>query len=429
MGSKKELTIERQDIKTTMIQDNQNQAKDQNQINGQNQIKGLNKINESDIEEEVSYVITDKVVDVWLGTKDGASQAYRKNLSKEQWKKMGDNKMMIKKREMCGLVTMLILTSSYFIVELVFGVSIGSLALIADAIHMLSDMIALIVGVYVTQTSNKTKTTIATYGWRRMEVVGGLINSVMLMAFAFTIITEAIQRFFVGPPNGLITHSQTIIIVACVGLGVNLVGLFIFGHQHSHNHSHNHAHNHSKPTKMNHNIKAVMLHVIGDALGSLGVIASGVIITYTTFEMRLLADPISSLFISLLILYGSLRMVTINVKVLLQQVPDNINTDNIQKELLKMQEILAIHEFHVWQLNISTIIGTLHYCVNTNISGEELMKLSHRIRIKLHMFGIHSTVVQPEYIDFEDGSNSEGCYEPICQENIEDCVSHYCCGP
>lgn len=144
----------------------------------------------------------------------------------------------------CSLITMLVLTSGFFLVEIIVGYATHSVALIADSFHMLSDVISLIVGFLALRYSKKSrKTARNTFGWQRAEVLGALINAVFLIALCFTILVEGLKRMVVVEE---ITNAWLVLIVGGVGLAVNLVGLCMFhGHGHGHSHGgHEHGHSH-----------------------------------------------------------------------------------------------------------------------------------------------------------------------------------------
>jgi len=235
---------------------------------------------------------------------------------------------------------MFFLTGGYFFVELIWGIAIGSLALVADAMHMLSDFIALCVGFYAARVSKKQKTDDATYGFSRMEVVGGLMNGTFLLAVCLSILMEAGQRFFESENDKLAENGQELLIVGSVGLLVNILGMFIFGHGHGHGghgHSHggsapapsnsggDHGHSHGGETapssgghghshggggggEGNMNVQGVFLHVLGDALGSIAVMISAIVIIYSDSPHRFLADPICGLLITIIIALGAIPL-------------------------------------------------------------------------------------------------------------------------
>jgi solute carrier family 30 (zinc transporter), member 1 len=141
------------------------------------------------------------------------------------------------------LLFMLSLTFSFFVVELVIGNITNSLALIADAFHMLSDVISFIIGLFAVRIA-KRRSSINTYGWVRAEVVGANINTVFLLALCLTILFDAIKRYIEPEP---IKNADLLLIVGSVGLGINIVGLFLFQGFHGHTHgSETHGHSHQQ---------------------------------------------------------------------------------------------------------------------------------------------------------------------------------------
>ena len=216
-----------------------------------------------------------------------------------------------------SLIIMLVMTFGFFFAEIVVGNMTKSNALIADSFHMLSDVIALVIGLVAVRMTKRSSSR-ATFGWVRAEILGSLINAVFLLALCFSILVEAINRF-VEPQA--IEHVELMLIIAGVGLLINLIGLLIFGsHGHSHGGGHDHGHSHKKndddsldngtasidyieintnntpssirkkekkkeKPKKNMNIYGVFLHVLSDALGSVAVLISGLIVKYAPPEV------------------------------------------------------------------------------------------------------------------------------------------------
>ncbi|XP_022253013.1 zinc/cadmium resistance protein-like, partial [Limulus polyphemus] len=169
------------------------------------------------------------------------------------------------------LIGMFVLTSSYFLVEIIIGYITNSTALVADSFHMLSDVMALVIALLSIRMSPK-KWSKNTFGWARAEVLGALVNAVFLIALCFSILVEALKRFF-DPEE---THNPVLILyVGGAGLLVNIIGLFLF---------------HVSSSQMN--MKGVFLHVLADALGSVIVIISALIIWLTSWEYRFYVDPV-----------------------------------------------------------------------------------------------------------------------------------------
>ena len=381
------------------------------------------------------------------------------------------------------IVSLLVLDTAFFLLEAIIGYSVHSLALIADSFHMLNDIISLVIALWAVRVKNtKPADGKYTYGWQRAEILGALVNAVFLLALCFTIIMDAIQRFF-EPQE--ISNPQLILVVGIAGLVSNGVGLVLFhehGHGHSHSHGggvgsaadskshshshtsggdhhdhdhdhedeeqavggdasentpligkqirtspsevfdylpdnvveryhrasitspipedqqqqlqqqgeaqqHEHEHEHERGTHDTHdthatnahgetalqkikkksmNMEGVFLHVLGDALGNVGVIITALIIWKTDYSWRFYADPATSLVITLIILNSALPLVRKSLRILLQSAPSNIDSNIIAEQITKLPLIKSIHDFHVWNLNEDILIATLHIDLNPN---------------------------------------------------------------
>ncbi|WYZ44173.1 hypothetical protein EsH8_VII_000609 [Colletotrichum jinshuiense] len=530
---------------------------------------------------------------------------------------------------------MLAIDVVFFLVELIVGLVVKSLALTADAFHMLNDIISLCVGLWAVAVARKATTDKYSYGWLRAEILGAFFNAVFLIALCVSIILEAITRFF-DPPE--IENPQLILIVGAFGLASNLVGFFVLGghghshgghshddDEHDHDHGHSHAHSaehaaeegranvsaaddddgnvgdifpeailaratagatpetprhirferqsdpsgrcpsrtsaasksqdrrrtssrhHSRLTSIddisihpssfrqeiidasrpqldgqestsesdvdetvveeggvdeespllksnginksyvidqprgraaskrprresslhhehNHNkerkkakgghghdhgdmgMNAMVLHVIGDALGNVGVIVTALIIWLTDWPGRFYADPAVSLFITLIILKSAIPLTKATSKVLLQATPDNIDLQEVREDIQNLPGVLSCHHVHIWQLSDTKIVASLHVHVNFPISaegGEKYMELAKRARKCLHAYGIHAATIQPEFCGDDehhhiseedtalqqyDGTASVGSPKQTCLlECVDNCAAGGCC--
>lgn len=303
--------------------------------------------------------------------------------------------------------------------ELVTGVRTGSLALIADAWHVMADELAIGVGFLSLYWVKKRRTKEATYGWARAEVIGALINGVFLMSVSVFIILSALERFF--EPQEL-EEPWLIMIVGGIGLLVNLSGLFIFHGGHSH--SGGHSHEVSLPdddfeieeikTK-NLNIHGVFLHILGDTLGSVAAISSGFLTWY--FEWQYF-DPILSLCIALIIIKSSSPLIKKCIMILLQKVPSYVDIDKLIKELLELDGVSNIHDIHVWTVRDYEIIATMHVAFNHQNTTRYTYTVNQISRI-LHKYGIHSTTIQPEFIQNSGYICQHGC--KAIGEKLDNC--------
>ncbi|KAL1836730.1 hypothetical protein VTJ49DRAFT_4722 [Mycothermus thermophilus] len=483
---------------------------------------------------------------------------------------------------------MLVLDTIFFLLELGVGFAVHSLALLADAFHMLNDIISLLVGLWAVSVASKATTDKYSYGWLRAEILGAFFNAVFLIALCVSIVLEALARF-VEPPE--ISNPQLILIVGCLGLASNLAGFVILGgHGHDHGHGpgghdhgahahddhHAHAddgraaeegraghavnpdameeesgpdmfpeaavarfrshsvaddeavegtgrrerrsgvrhgrltsigdmsihpasfrqeiiaasrpqrddesssesntedesagirrrnnvdeyddesenlredtpllkrtqeprpvpiaqspqkrqrrgsgihnsHNHNKPKKSgkkhghNHGdlgMNALILHVLGDALGNVGVIITALVIWLTDWPGKYYADPAVSLFITVIILHSCVPLTIAASKILLQATPEHIDLNEVREDIQALPGVVSCHHVHIWQLSDTKIVASMHIQLAFDISeanGERYMELSRMARKCLHAYGIHSATIQPEFCT--DRSHAHG---------------------
>jgi len=378
----------------------------------------------------------------------------------------------------CRLMAMFSLTASFFLVEIIVGHITNSMALIADSFHMLSDIAALVIAFISVKMAPKSWDK-NTYGWARAEVLGALINAVFLVALCFSISVESFKRFYEAED---IHNPKLILVVGALGLLVNLLGLCLFaehggGHGHSHggggkkkpvhhgthshlaalagngndhdvpksiedarNNGHGHSHNNvdvkkeSAGSQMN--MRGVFLHVMADALGSVVVCISALIMWLTEWEYKHYVDPALSLVLVCIMMRGVWPLLIESALILLQTVPTHIDVDVLKKKLLEdIDGVLAVHDFHVWQLTGDKIIASAHIrCINLS----EYMKVAENIKEFFHKEGIHSTTIQPEFVDYHPASDSAGTMDEDCVLNCPKgpgalpapaCEASKCCQP
>ncbi|KAL7633453.1 UNVERIFIED_CONTAM: hypothetical protein RMT77_016324 [Armadillidium vulgare] len=377
----------------------------------------------------------------------------------------------------CRLISMFTMTTSFFLVELIVGYVTNSMALVADSFHMLSDVLALIIAFLSIKMSPK-KWSKNTFGWARAEVLGALVNSVFLLALCFSIFVESLKRLYEIED---LNNPQLILIVGLLGLLVNVIGLLLFhehGHNHSHGHGPGHGHSHSsystKHSTINTlvatddnenderfqplppiisvvsqddaegmrrkvigasqmNMRGVFLHVLSDAVGSVIVIISALVVWLTDWKYSAYIDPSLSLCLVTLITASTWPLLKDSAMILLQTVPTHIQMDEIQKQLINIDGVLAVHEFHVWQLAGERIIASAHIrCRNL----KDYMVIAEKIKKMFHEEGIHSTTIQPEFVEIEHEESitasihsAEDCILDCPTSDKEGCAANTCCGP
>ncbi|KAG1727800.1 cation efflux protein [Suillus lakei] len=195
------------------------------------------------------------------------------------------------------------------------------------------------------------------------------------------------------------------------------------GHSHSHGHSHGSM-----------NMRALMLHVMGDALGNIGVIVTGLVIWLTTWSGRFYLDPAVSLVITIIIFTSALPLVRSASFILLQGVPQTVSLEEVRDSILKVDGVLSVHELHIWQLSESKIVASVHVMASRN---HDFMPIAADIRKALHLNGIHSSTIQPEYharpsITSEDDlktSVDSPCLILCPEDQHCDPLENYCCPP
>ncbi|WKT39617.1 Cation efflux protein [Fusarium oxysporum f. sp. vasinfectum] len=480
---------------------------------------------------------------------------------------------------------MIAIDTLFFLVEIVSGFLAHSLALMADAFHMLNDIISLVIGLWAVSAAQKTSTDEFTFGWVRAEILGAFFNAVFLIALCVSIVLEALTRF-IEPPE--INNPKLMLIVGSAGLFSNFVGFFVLGghdesgraaevlpeavfrrataskksngksseqrhsrdastrgrdyhrsgrsgharfaslddlsihpasfrqsiieatrgetnestsesetdaenslimeedeaHEESpllkdvakkgsslghnrkgsHSHSHSrrprrdssvhHGHHHTLPKKAGkkdshgHNhadmgMNAMILHVIGDMLGNIGVMVTALIIWLTDWPGKVYADPAVSLFITAIILKTCIPLTRGTARVLLQATPEHISVPEIRQDIEALPGVITCHHIHVWQLSDTKLVASMHLQVSFPIdshSGEKYMELARRARKCLHGFGIHSATIQPEFCfdqkhshDAEaaalsvDGPADLNKGDSCLLECIDDCQAQGCC--
>uniref|UniRef100_A0A8C4VKX5 Solute carrier family 30 member 10 n=1 Tax=Gopherus evgoodei TaxID=1825980 RepID=A0A8C4VKX5_9SAUR len=370
----------------------------------------------------------------------------------------------------CRLIFMLVLTSGFFVAELVSGYLGNSIALVSDSFNMLSDLISLCVGIATGRISRRARRGPgATYGYGRAEAVGALSNAVFLTALCFTILVEAVLRL--ARPER-IDGPELVLIVGALGLAVNLVGLLVFQDWGSccgrlqpraaapeqlqavpgpgfggppkaagpadppvsslnagdslNTQKRPEEQTVQKKEKKSEalNIRGVLLHVMGDALGSVIVVVAAAIFyalpldANTPCNWQCYIDPSLTLVMVVIILSSAFPLIKETTTILLQMVPKGVNMQGLSK-LTDVPGVSSLHEVHVWELAGGKNIATLHVKCQTTSDYQDA---SYKMREVFHEAGIHSVTIQPEYIDHK--TSELICSSPCISKA---CASQLCC--
>ena len=271
------------------------------------------------------------------------------------------------------------LSGTFMIVEAIAGILTGSLALIADAGHMLGDVAALALALFAIWLSSRPASPSRTYGYHRSEILAALANSVLLVLISIFILIEALQRI-AHPPE---VHSLPMLIVAVVGLCINLLSMKLLSHGDS--------------TSLN--AKAAYLEVMSDMLASLGVIIAATIMMTTGWYY---ADPIISSILSIFILWRTWDLIKESIDILMESAPGHVDLEDLSGSILKVDGVLAVHDMHVWTITSGMISMSGHVIIGQGANSEHVLdNLKHILE---HHFGISHTTIQ-----LETESSSKRC--------------------
>lgn len=269
------------------------------------------------------------------------------------------------------------LTFVYMLAEAVGGWLTNSLALIADAGHMLTDVCALSLTLVAIWFATRPATSKKTYGYYRLEILAAFINGIALVLLSIWVIYEAWSRWQAPPA----VEGVGLTAIAAGGLGVNIIAAYLLHSDHKHDL----------------NIRGAWLHVMGDLLGSVTAIVAGVLILGFGW---LWADALCSMIISVIIIAGAWRLILESVNVLLEGTPSHIDLGAVEDAILETEGVESVHDLHIW--TISSGIEALSAHVN---HGETIVQaeLLQTLRTRLHEdFGIDHLTIQMETYAFED---------------------------
>lgn len=271
----------------------------------------------------------------------------------------------------------LLLTLSFAFVEAATGILSGSLALLSDAGHMLTDSLSLLLAGLAAWFARKPPSARHSYGLARLEILAALANSLFMLGIVGYITYEAFDRFQHPTP----VDGTVVMIVAAIGLLINLgVGWLLVFHQGSNGAG-------------DLNRRAALVHVIGDALGSVAALTAGIVISLTGW---LPIDPILSIFVALLITGSTLNLLRETVHVLMEGVPVNIDLNQVGQRLAALQGVARVHDLHIWTLASRQVALSAHLEI---ADLQNWPRTLHDARELLnHDFGIGHVTLQPEII-------------------------------
>ncbi len=265
----------------------------------------------------------------------------------------------------------LLITASFMVVEFIGGWWTNSLALMADAGHMLTDAAALGLCLFAIWFVRRPATPERTYGYFRVEILAALINGVALVGIALAVMYESYQRFLMPQQ----VKGTEMLLIGALGLAANLASAHVLHSSHLDDL----------------NVRAALLHVLGDILGSVAVIVAALAIRFGGVYW---ADPAVSAFVSLLILASAWKLVRDSVSILLEGTPSHVNVAEMKQELSRVPGVEAVHDLHVWTLTSGVHVMTCHAVVGDERRRNEV--LSRLSELSRERFNVRHTTIQIE---------------------------------
>ncbi len=280
------------------------------------------------------------------------------------------------------LVFTILLNILITVAQIIGGIISGSLALISDAIHNLSDSISVILAWLAQILSHKPTTQKSTFGYKRAEILSAFINALALIGISVYLVFEAVDRI-INPKD---VDANWMFWLGLLGLVANGISVLIL----------------EKEKNKNINIRAAYLHLLGDALTSVAVVAGAVLIWL--YEITWI-DSVVTIFISIYLFVHTLKLLKESVTILMQMAPSEINLPEIEQRLMKMDELGNIHHIHVWNLTDKLIHFESHITLKQDIQVSQTQKILNKVQKILHdEFDIEHVTVQFEY-----GKPEEDC--------------------
>ena len=280
-----------------------------------------------------------------------------------------------------------VLNLAFSVLEFTGGMFTGSVAIISDAVHDLSDAATIGISYFMEKKSRKQPDATYTFGYGRYSVLGGLITTGVLLIGSFTIIISAIGR--ISDPNKI--NYNGMLVLAGIGVSVNLIATIVT----------------NKGLSLNQ--KSVNLHMLEDTLGWIVVLVGAVIMKFTGF---IIIDPVMSIAIAIFVVINAIKNLKAIFDILLEKVPDHIDVKEIKDHLYKIDGIIDVHHIHIWSADEINHYATMHV-----VTKADFCYTKKKIRHQLQNFGIvHATL--------ELDTPDETCTEKYCRMQIE---KNHCC--
>ena len=282
-----------------------------------------------------------------------------------------------------NLVISIFLNILITIAQVIGGILSGSLALLSDALHNFSDVLALTFSWYTNKLSKKQASLNQTFGYKRAELIAAFVNAITLIVDAFFLIYEATIRFFNPEP----IQSTLVIWLALLAIVANGCSVLLL----------------QKDAHHNLNMKSAYLHLLTDMMASVAVLVGGIIMKYLGWFW---VDSVLTLLIGVYLIYVSYDLIKTSTKMLMLFTPDNIDIEKIIEAVHKINKVAKLHHIHVWQLNDDELHLEAHLDCSEDIKLSDFNSLLHQIEtVLLNQFGINHVNIQPEFKRDEDSKD------------------------
>ena len=267
----------------------------------------------------------------------------------------------------------ILITSLTLLAEVLGGIFTGSLALLSDAAHVFLDIFALALSYGAMRLGSRPPSARHTYGFRRMKVIAAFVNGATLLAVSFEILREGVSRLV----HPVAIDAAPMLVIAAIGLAANLVVALLLKHH----------------DNEDLNTRSAFLHVLGDALSSLGVIAAGIVIFTTGWSW---VDPAASLLIAFVILLGASRVLKQAIHILNEGTPRGASVDEVSSAIASVQGVLEVHDVHVWTIEPGYAVLSAHALLSDQALGTTQSMMERIKDVMALRFGISHTTIQFE---------------------------------
>ncbi|MBO1517023.1 cation transporter [Psychrobacter sp. F2608] len=318
-----------------------------------------------------------------------------------------------------------VIITGYMFIEAIGGLLTGSLALLSDAGHMLSDAIALGATLMAFKIGEKAATHQKTFGYKRFEIIVATVNGATLVIIALMIFYEAIKRFN-SPPE---IATQGMLIVATIGMLVNILVAWLMhrGSSGSDGHTHSHGANEDKANKdhikaksadpkepVNLNMQSAYLHVLSDLMGSVAAIVAALLMMGFGWVW---ADAAASVIVAILILVSGYRVVRDSVHILMEGTPEGISLVDVEDKLLAHPQVKQVHDLHVWSITSGLNALSCHVMVDGDMRISDASVLIANLEQGLLALGIHHATIQVESLSHpQTGTHSDALVCDISEQ-------------